>query len=40
MPLRAAAPVLVCIVCSGGAKDLNGAFTVCVLCEYEEQEAA
>lgn len=26
---------LVCIICSGGDRDLNGAFTVCVLCTIE-----
>lgn len=26
---------LVCIICSGGARDLNGAFTVCILCAIE-----
>lgn len=28
--------VLVCIQCSGGAEDPNGAFTVCALCEMAE----
>jgi hypothetical protein len=27
---------LVCIICSGGSRDLNGAFTVCVICELAD----
>lgn len=27
---------LVCIECSGGVKDENGAYTVCALCLLEE----
>jgi hypothetical protein len=26
---------LLCICCSGGAADRNGAYTVCALCEIE-----
>jgi hypothetical protein len=26
---------LVCLICSGGTTDHNGAYTVCVLCELE-----
>ena len=29
-----------CIVCSGGIRDANGAFTVCALCELEGKDAA
>ena len=27
--------VLVCIACSGGGRDANGAYTLCALCEME-----
>lgn len=36
----AAATTLLCLHCSGGTKDANGAFTLCVLCALDEQEAA
>lgn len=29
-----------CIVCSGGVRDVNGAYTVCALCELESRDAA
>ena len=31
---------LVCIICSGGQYDLNGACTVCVLCTLEGLQPA
>ena len=27
---------LLCIICSGGAADSNGAYTVCALCELND----
>ncbi|MCU6480187.1 hypothetical protein [Arthrobacter sp. A2-55] len=27
------APELICIACSGGHRDKNGAYTVCAICE-------
>jgi hypothetical protein len=29
-------PELLCIVCSGGKRDPNGAYTVCALCVIED----
>ncbi|HEX9225201.1 MAG TPA: hypothetical protein VF885_00925 [Arthrobacter sp.] len=34
-PKRRTGLELVCIICSGGQYDLNGACTVCVLCTLE-----
>lgn len=36
----AAALALLCIHCSGGAPDKNGAYTVCALCELQELATA
>lgn len=35
MARKRSSPELVCIVCSGGACDINGAHTVCALCELQ-----
>lgn len=41
--LRSAASVrkrtLLCIACSGGCRDANGAYTLCALCELQGVEA-
>lgn len=29
---------LLCIVCSGGCRDANGAYTLCVLCDLQDAE--
>lgn len=36
---KLSAAVLLCFGCSGGAKDANGAYTVCGLCELAGIEA-
>lgn len=33
------ARALLCIACSGGCRDANGAYTLCALCELQETEA-
>ncbi|MCC3299728.1 hypothetical protein [Arthrobacter caoxuetaonis] len=35
MARKLPSPELVCIVCSGGDRDINGAHTVCALCELQ-----
>ena len=37
-PTSPAALALLCIHCSGGAADKNGAYTVCALCELNAAE--
>lgn len=29
---------LLCIACSGGCRDANGAYTLCVLCDLQDAE--
>jgi hypothetical protein len=31
-------PELLCIVCSGGSRDRNGAYTVCAICVIEDAD--
>lgn len=35
MPKKNKRPELVCIICSGGGRDIHGAHTVCALCELQ-----
>lgn len=35
MAAKKSRPELMCIICSGGGMDANGAHTVCALCEIQ-----
>lgn len=38
-PAAVRARALLCIVCSGGCRDANGAYTLCALCDLQGAEA-